>query len=403
MQNTTHHNETSPGYMPPRVQGRIIRIAPSTIWLIFGIIVATAIITYILARATDIFVILFIAIIFAETIRPIINWLHRHHIPRPAAVLLIYLGIVVVLAFLGWLLVTPIIAQIGSFQQSLPQYMRAAQRFFARVQAMLGHNPQVAGALNRLTGQLGGILSGLLQYVLLIPLGIGIILGGTVAMAAMAFFWLSGVDQLRPFVIGLFPEQAQARAGAVFAEMGRRLGGYARGVVLNMFIIGILSGLGNFLLNVPYAVLLGILAGLTEVLPYVGPWISGFAAVMVTLITAGIVKAGLVAGLYILIQTIEGNTLVPIVMNRTVHLNPLIVIVAVLTGGVLYGIVGGILAVPVAAVIEVLVVDVLAPAARNAASHVSHPTAGPDEAADRQPPPEWQPRSFEDGLPTPTA
>src|SRR5690242_8719428 len=99
---STNTNQ-SRGYMPPQPEGRIISITPGTIWLVTGIVVATAIITYIVARAIDIFVVLFIAIIFAEAIRPLMDWLHRRHIPRPVAVLLIYLAILAIIAFLVWL------------------------------------------------------------------------------------------------------------------------------------------------------------------------------------------------------------------------------------------------------------------------------------------------------------
>ena len=104
----------------------------------------------------------------------------------------------------------------------------------------------------------------------------------------------------------------------------------------------------------PYPVLLGLLAGMTELLPYVGPWIAGTAAVLVALVSGGLTQGAAVAVLYFVIQQIEGHTLVPVVMNRAVHVNPLTVSVAVLVGGSVLGIVGGVLAVPVAAMIHVL-------------------------------------------------
>jgi predicted PurR-regulated permease PerM len=137
---------------------------------------------------------------------------------------------------------------------------------------------------------------------------------------------------------------------------------------VNMFVIGVLSGLGDLVLGVPYAVLLGILAGLSEILPYIGPWLGGSAAVLVALFAGGIVNATEVAAWYVVLQLVEGHTLVPVVMYRAVRVNPLTVIVAVLVGGTLYGIIGGVLAVPVAAVLQVLMVRVLAPAARSAAA-----------------------------------
>lgn len=365
------HLDHTRGYLPPRPEGRVVSITPGTIWLIFGILATMGIVAYIFARATYIFVLLFIAIIFAEAIRPIMNWLRRYNIPRPAGVLLIYVAILAVLGFFGWLFTTPLIGQIANLQRRFPTYMRIAAAYLARIQAMLGNNPEVAQALTQLEGQLGNLATDILRSLVAIPLAILFVLGGAIAVASMAFFWLTGTDLLEPFVVGLFPVDAQPRIRAVFVDIGYRLSGYVHGIVINMFAIGILTGVGMFLLGVPYAVLLGILAGLLEALPYVGPWIAGFVAVVVALISGGPVKAIEVVILFTLIQQVEGNTLVPLVMHRVVHLNPLTVIVAVLAGGALYGIVGAILAVPVAAVLQVVVERVLAPAARSAASHLS--------------------------------
>lgn len=386
MRGILRRGDSSRGYLPPHAQGRIVSITPGTIWLVTGIVVAVGILAYIVAHAINIIILVFIAITFAEAIRPIMLWLRRYHIPRPIGVLLIYLGIIGIIAFLIFLLLHPLISQIGALQNDIPRYLEIARQEFDRLQTMLGNNPQIARAFSQLEGQLGGLVSTVLGFILYVPVAIAAALVGIVAIAAMAFFWLTGTDALMPFAVGLFPQGAQPRANAVFEEMAGRLGGYVRGVVFNMFVIGILSGAGDFFLHVPYAVLLGIFAGMTEILPYIGPWLGGAAAVLVALLASGFGLGVQVTILYILIQLIEGHTLVPLVMNRAVHLNPLTVIVAVLIGGELYGIVGAVLAVPVAALIKVLVREVLAPAARVAASHLSHNTAEPTRPYDEEAP-----------------
>jgi len=114
--------------------------------------------------------------------------------------------------------------------------------------------------------------------------------------------------------------------------------------------------------------LLGVVAGLTETLPFIGPWIGGAPAVLLALLSNGWLKAVEVVILYNIIQQIEGNTLVPWVMNRTVHLNPLTVVIAILIGAALLGLLGAVLGVPVAVILQVLTVRVLAPAARRASA-----------------------------------
>jgi putative heme transporter len=157
-----------------------------------------------------------------------------------------------------------------------------------------------------------------------------------------------------------------------------------------MVIIGTITGAGLALLGVPYALLVGVLAALTELLPYLGPWISGTVSVILALIAVGPLKAVEVVILFILIQELEGNVVEPMVMSRSVHIDPLLVIVAVLVGINLLGIVGAVLAVPVAAGIQVLVVRVLAPFIRQrvsggAAGNVATSTgSSPPEGAERE-------------------
>src|SRR6185312_14182437 len=146
----------------------------------------------------------------------------------------------------------------------------------------------------------------------------------------MAFLWLTSIRSLRPFALGLLPEAGQERAASMLDELSHNLGGYARGVVVNMFIIGGLTGLGLFLLGVPYSLLLGVLAGLFEVIPFLGPWISGTVAVLVALAIGGPLKGLEVFLLFQVIQQLEGNTVVPLVIGRAVKLNPLTVILAIL-------------------------------------------------------------------------
>lgn len=150
----------------------------------------------------------------------------------------------------------------------------------------------------------------------------------------------------------------------LLGDMGYRLSGYVRGVAINMVVVGALSGAVDWLLGIPYAVLLGIVAGMTEIIPYFGPWISGGVAAIVALVAVSPIAALEVVVAYVLIQEVEGHVLIPFVMMRSVKLNPLTVVIAVLLGTELLGIIGGILAVPAAAVIEVVFMRAVVPAVR---------------------------------------
>jgi predicted PurR-regulated permease PerM len=314
---------------------------------------------------------LFIGIVLAEGMRPLVEGLRARRLPRPIAVFLLYGVVLAVLGLLGWILVKPLVVQVAAFVAALPRYIAQAQRLLGEAQRFIGRTPQAAAALNALSGQVGGLAQQIPLLVVNASLTLVGVLFEFIEILLIAFFWLTATAGLKAFVVGLLPTAAQDPARGIIAELSHNLGGYVRGVVINMIVIGLLSGAGVAVLGVPYPVLLGMIAALTEVLPIVGPWISGSVAVLVAVATQGLLKGVEVLALFVVIQTIEGNTLVPYVMYRTTALNPLTVLVAVLAGGTIMGLVGAVLAVPVAVVLEVLVLRVLAPAARRASLQAS--------------------------------
>jgi predicted PurR-regulated permease PerM len=171
-------------------------------------------------------------------------------------------------------------------------YGAAIDRSFATsAQQAVDANPTLAAALSQLATRAMAEASAALPTLVAVPIGdIGLLLS-VVVVLTMAFFWLTALDALRPFLLELLPEKTQATAHALLDDLGSTLGGYLRGVFANMVIIGMLTSLGLAILDAPYALLLGILAGLTEFIPFLGPWISGSVAVLVALAVGGPIKA----------------------------------------------------------------------------------------------------------------
>ena len=371
MRMTRAPGETTPTPTPTGNRSFVITITPRSIWLAIGLVALLICVGIILMKALFVLMLLFIAIIFAEGIRPLVDFQERHRIPRPLGVFIVYLGILLIFAALGFLLIQPIIHQVDRLNNDLPRYISDAQASLTRLDQKMSKNPLLSKAFGSPESAVAGLAHRLAPLLLKIPFLLGKVLFSVVAIIVMAFFWLTGVERLRPFCVGLFPEYYQENVNSILSEIGRKIGGYVRGVVLNMLVIGTLSGGADFLLNVSYPVLLGIWAGMAELIPYFGPWIGGSAAVLVALITGSPIKALEVVGAYVVIQEIEGHTLVPFVMMHTVDLNPLTVIIAVLLGTGLLGVAGGVISVPTAAVIKVLVVRVVGPLARSASARAS--------------------------------
>jgi predicted PurR-regulated permease PerM len=303
-------------------------------------------------------------------------------------VVLLYLVAALLLVSLGWLLVQPLIDQGVELSNNIPTYVTQLQALGTSVQQTAGTNPDIERFITAAENQAAAEAGNIAKSALAIPLSaLGVVFSIFVVLA-MAALWLTSIRSLRPYVLGLLPEAGQHRASAMLDELSRHLGGYARGVVANMFIIGALTGVGLFLLGLPYSLLLGVVAGLFEVIPFLGPWISGTVAVLVALAVGGPLKGLEVFVLFQVIQQLEGNTVVPLVMSRAVKLNPLTVILAILIGGSLLGIAGAVLAVPAAVIVQVVVRRLLAPLARRAANPpeepvVTLPSAPAPEAPDQ--------------------
>jgi predicted PurR-regulated permease PerM len=379
----------------PRWQHLRISVAPSTIWLAIWATVGTLLLLNFLSSITKVLLLLFTAITIGEAMRPAIRWLNRYHIPRWTGVLTIYLIALGILSILGYLISQPLTEQVQQFARNLPQYISEIQDLARQAQ----------GALNTLPGganipqEIGNLLGNIAPLLITIPTTIITIISDTVITLFMALFWIAYSDGLREFFLGFFPPHFRRTGAEVLDEMSFRLGGYVRGIIINMFVIGTLSGVAVWLLGLNYALLLGVFAGLTEAIPLVGPFIGAAPAVLLGF-TISPTKGIIVALVYLAIQEFEGHTLVPLVMNRVVRLRPLTILIALTIGTLLQGLLGALLAVPFAAVVQVFIVRVLTPWIRRTTGGDVHDTT--TEEATTQAREEFAPEEETERAPQPT-
>ncbi len=350
-----------------------VSLSPRSLWIAAGVTLVAVAAILVLTRALGAVLLVFFAIILAEAIRPLVAQFERLHVPRPLGALVVYLALFVIAIGIGWLLFNPIVAQAGELSDQAPSYLEQAQAWFAEMQRALLANDTLSQALAALGSEavasLQSVAPALLQFPLTLVSGVFGILLSIVLIVTMSVFWLMSADKLRAFALGLLPAQAQPQGALLFSDLGRTLGGWVRGTLVAMLLIGAFTALGLALLGVPYALLLGMLAGLLEIIPYLGPWISGAVAVVVALVAVDPIKALEVVGLFFLVQLAEGNLIQPLVMSWAVRIDPLLVLVAVTLGAQILGVVGALLAVPIAGVAQVITLRVVAPAIRHVAVH----------------------------------
>jgi predicted PurR-regulated permease PerM len=230
----------------------------------------------------------------------------------------------------------------------------------------------------------GSSLDGLVRAAFGVAAGLVRGLVDAIVVLLVSFLWLFTRNPAGAFALSLLPPRNQAQAAAVWTEIDRGLAGYVRGVGINMLVIGVTTGVAAALLGLPAPALLGLLAGLTEMIPIAGPIIGAVPAILLGF-TISPYYPLLVAAVYLVIQQVEAHTLVPLVMRRSVGLPALAVILALATGAALGGVGGAIIAVPIAFALQVIVVRVVAPwiRSRHAASVTSERSSRPADHRSR--------------------
>jgi predicted PurR-regulated permease PerM len=324
--------------------------------------------------AGPVLVLMFVAVILASGLQPIISWL-RGHLPigRGAAILLVY-G-VFLLSVIGLVIVIlpSAIAQFQNTLESLPPFLERTREWAADLKPA-----PLARSLTAIIDAAAKIF----RPSQLVPEGQEVVaFGVTVAGAVMSvltlltvvYFWLTEHARLQRYVLAFIPQHRRTRARDVWNQAETRLGMWVRGQLILMGAIGVGTATAYTLLGVPSALLLGLISALAEAVPIVGPLLGAIPAIVVAA-TVSPELAVAVAGVYIVLQFIEGNILVPIVMRNTVGISPFLVILSVLAGATVGGFLGALFAVPIAATAEILLEGLQArevPVAQD-------PTTGPD-------------------------
>ncbi len=289
---------------------------------------------------------LVLALIFAAAFAPAMGWMRRHRVPSVAATILTLLAVVVMLGLVGWLIVWAVQSQWDELS----------------AQAQEGLN-QLIGWINTLPfaptdAQLQDWGNQLVDFITSAQFGTGALAGvsavanfvtGFVLLVTILFFFLKDGPQMWEFLLRPFHGEHYARARRIGDKTITVLGSYVRGTAAVALVdaIGILIGL--LILQVPLAIPLAVLVFLLAFIPIVGATLAGFLAALVALVANGWVNALLVVGVVVLVNQLEGDFLQPVLMGRSMKLHAFVVLVALAVGTVLGGIVGTLLAVPIAA------------------------------------------------------
>ena len=344
----------NPSDSAPLVQTVELKIRPSQVALAGLTLLAVFGAALLVLRLIDVLILVFVALVIAATLRPMVSALQHRGIPKALAVLLIYLGILGVLAGLFVLVIPALVDQGGALVRGLPQV-------YASLVASLEKNPNEAIRTlpqrlptgDQLASQLQAVSGVVLTGALGIGMGVLAFLTQMLSIVVLSIYLTLDQSRLERFWLSLAPAARRPELLAIWREIESRLGGYVRGELLLMTSIGVLASLGYLVIGLPYPLALGALAGLLEFVPMVGPTLGAIPAVIVALSISP--QAALLVVVYsIVIQVAENNILVPRLMGHSVGVSPVMVILAVFAFSSLLGITGAFLAIPLAAILQVL-------------------------------------------------
>lgn len=304
------------------------------------------------AAAAKVLLLLFIAVLLASALEPIVGALRdRLGFGRGATILFVYAVFFLSVLALAFIVLPAAIKQAEDIIESLPPFFDQARAWAGDLQP---------AALSRSVSALISSVASILRPTPPDPDTV-VEVGAAVAEAAVwlatlltiVFFWLIEHARLQRYVLAFFPADRRAGARDAWNEIESRLGLWVRGQLILMGSIGVATSIAYTLLGLPGAVLLGLIAALSEAIPIVGPLIGAVPAILVAA-TVSPELALIVGVIYLVLQVVEGSVLVPLVMRNTVGISPLLVFASLLIGGAVGGIVGALLAVPVAASLEII-------------------------------------------------
>ena len=305
-------------------------------------------------RARSVLIIIGLAMFIAAGLDPIVGWLVRHRMPRWTAVLTVVVcGLAIAAAFLA-AAIPPLANEATALAHQIPHYMHDLQNRnsqLGKLNVKYHIQDRLSGLVTKGSG--GSLVGGVLGAGALVISTVSAIL----VIIVLSIYFLAGLPQIKVFAYRLVPHSRRPRVILIGDEILAKVGGY----VLGNFITSVIAGLGTYLWllawGVPYPLLLGMFVAFLDLIPVIGLTIGGIVVSLVAL-TVSLPVALATLAFYIGYRLAEDYLIVPRIMGRTVQVPAIVSLVAVLIGGVLLGIVGALIAIPVAAAVRLLLQEI---------------------------------------------
>lgn len=305
-----------------------------------------------LYQTKEVLLLLFASFVIASALLPIVDTLNKK-MSRGFAVFTVYLlGLIIMTTILVPFFIL-IIEQTQEFIGKLPEYLSEIDRFVTKI-ALSTQNLGMLPDLSTIVSSSTGIGQNIISQSINITINVFAGLVASITLATIILFMLLDTENLKNGFLKLFPKQFRNQAEQITITIAGKVGGYVRGQLLIMILTGIATALGLMLIGVEFSALLGLLAGVLEIVPIVGPNVAAAVAVVVALAKSPMLAVWTIL-VFIIVQTLQNRLLAPIVYSKFLDMHPLILIVALLFAATTLGVTGVILSPAIAAAVYVLV------------------------------------------------
>lgn len=332
----------------PSVSIGRLAIWTATVLIVAGVLLA-------LYSLRDLLLMFFVAIVVSAAMRPLVLGLQRYGLPRAVAAIIVYLAILAIIIGVLVFTIPPLLGQVVSLVEQAParynELLDVLRGSSSRtVQALAANLPNLDN-LGEVQGRLGSMMNE--SSVLSALNAVRGIAEAFVTVFLVAFYWTLDQSRMERLWLSLAPPSERPRLLTIWREMEHKMGSYLRGTGILAVIMALITSVGYVALGVPYALVLAVIAGLGEFVPVIGFLVGSLPATLIAL-TVSPQLALFVLALNIVAQQFENYVLAPRVMSDAVGVSPVVIIFALLAFGTLFGIVGAFLAIPLAAIIQVL-------------------------------------------------
>ena len=308
----------------------------------------------------DVLLILFISVLFAAAVSRPSAYLERIGIPRGIAALLVYLASFAILVGVGWFVVPPTVSQIATLADDAPEYAERYDRLRESYDELAQKYPTL-GTFDEQVGAIQGrILNSVGARLLNLPARLFTLFLDTLAVFVISMLVVTSRERLLAFILSMVHPRHRPATRDVLVKMWQRLGHYLRAKLIVMSIIGAVTYVALLLIGLPYALVLSIIVAFGVLIPRVGPWVARIPLLAIALLD-GWVTFGLTFLASVIIDNLKGLLISPFVEGDQLDIPPLLVFVAVLVGAALLGPAGAFVAVPAAAMVQVVCEEVIIP------------------------------------------